>query len=542
MIETLRIKNLILVDECFIEFKAGLTIITGETGAGKTALTQALHLLAGERADISMLRKGEDKALVEGCFDVRSLKHIHSILDQLAVDFNLDEPLILTRELSKEGRSRAFINRQAVPLFGLQMIASALISLIGQNSCMELRSSDALRQTLDTFGALEEELSYFQRQYEQSKRIRTDLEKIESELLDKERNQSKCEAELEEIISSQLKEDEEEELFSRYSFASKSQQIAALVDEMTKGLTGPSRPMIRELSSYKAQCDSLISVHKDFIELSQLYQEAVIALQEACHVASKLGSSSEYDSRTVNALEERLSLYSKIKKKYGACFSDWMSYKLSLENTLKLYDSLDEKKEKLTEQYIASQNELESAARALSLARKNAASKLEEKLTEAICELNMPGAKLFVHVDPQLRGPYGDDTISFWLQANKGETPASTKDSTSGGELSRLLLAIKTILAEKNNTATIVFDEIDANVGGTTATLIACKLKELAKYRQVFCITHFAQVAKKSDQHIRVSKEEKEGRTVAVIATLDNEGKQRELNRMLGEEKMLQNA
>jgi len=542
MIEYLRIKNLVLMDLCQVHFDKGLTIITGETGAGKTALTEGLKLILGERADSSMVRKGEEKAHVEASFTISTNSKIQSLLQEYGIDTDPREPLIITREISSEGKSRAFINHQMVTATVLQSIGSHLIDIIGQHSYNALKSSDNLRDIVDLFGNLQETLSHYQRLYSQYKSSQKKQEELKALLLEKERNLEICQAELTEIQEAKLKETEEQELFASYSFHAKAQEIGEKGGEICRALTEGPRPIVRELSHFKNACEHLSSTHASFAEARDLLKESIITLQEVDHILQKTLSSLDHNPLSAEKIEERLSLYTRIKKKYGSTFQEWKAYQATLESKLRSFELLDEEVEKNASDQAEIKALLESAAKLLTEKRKRSASALAEKLSSAIQQLNMPGAKVIIDITAQAPTSMGEDLICFWLQANIGEKPSSLKDSTSGGELSRLLLAIKTTLAEKNNTPTIIFDEIDANVGGTTATLIGEKLLELSTHRQVFCITHFPQVAKKASLHLCIYKKTEGERTMTRLEKLDSVAKEKELLRMLGGEKVALDA
>lgn len=538
MIEYLKIKNLVLMELCEAHFEGGLTIITGETGAGKTALTQGIHLILGERADSSLVRKGEDKAHVEASFSISHLPKVKELLTEYGIDYNEEDPLIITRELSKEGKSRAFINNQMATLSVLQTIGSHLVHMIGQHSYHELRSSDTQRDIIDLYGALQDDLKLYKQAFHEQKNSQKKLSALQEDLLKKERDFENVSETLKELKEAHLKEGEEEELFETYSMYSKSQEIGEKSKEICRALSEGPRPMLKELSHFKNSCDHLSRIHTSFSEQSTLLQEAIIALQEVDHGLQKAMHSLDHNPQSLQRIEERLSLYTKIKKKYGPTYQDWLNHQKSLEAKIDAWDLLDENIEKAEMDLKSATDILERQTTSLTKRREETARSLEKKLSVSIQELNMPDAVVHIEIKEIDKTLLGADHVTFWLQANKGEKPSSLKDSTSGGELSRLLLAIKTTLAEKNNTPTIIFDEIDANVGGTTATLIGEKLLELSKHAQVFCITHFPQVAKKASLHLRVVKEEKAERTVARLEKLGAKEKEIELLRMLGGEKV----
>lgn len=527
---------------CEVELSKGLTIITGETGAGKTALTQGLKLLIGERADSNLVRKGEDKAHVEASFDISLMTNISEKLIEYGIDHNTQDPLVITREISKDGKSRAFINRQAVTVSTLQSIGSMLVDMIGQHSYHELRSSENQREILDIFCESKLELVNFQSIYSKLKQVNKDLRDLEALSLDKERNYQKVLDELSEIDQAKLKEGEDEKLFELYCFHSQSQEISACCKQICNNITESPSSVIRILSQGKNQLYNLLKAFPNFEKQIQSLQEAIITLQDVAHELNKTLSSIEHSPLALEKIEQRLSVYTKIKRRYGQSFNEWMAFKSCLESKIEEYDMLDEKIQESLKEKKDLESLLDDKARLLSRKRRLGAEKLKEQLTLSIQQLNMPKAKVYIEIKHQDRTFYGDDHVSFWLEANPGESPSSLKDNSSGGELSRILLAIKTSLAEKNNTPTIIFDEIDANVGGTTATLIGEKLLQLSKHRQVFCITHFAQVAKKADLHLRVSKQDVRERTEASIEKLSDSERQVELLRMLGEAKSPQHS
>ena len=537
MIEYLKIKNLVLMDLCEAHFDKGLTIITGETGAGKTALTEGLKLILGERVDSSMVRKGEDKAHVEAWLSIAPNSKILPLLEEYGIDANPHEPLVIRREISSEGKSRAFINQQMVTASVLQSIASHLIDIIGQHSYHALKSSDTLRDIIDLFGDIQETLSNYQRLYSQYKGCEKKQQELKALLIEKERNFEICQAELTEIVEAKLNETEEEELFATYSFHAKAQEIGEKGGEICRALTEGPRPIIRELSHFKNACDHLCTAHASFAEARDLLKEAIITLQEVDHILQRTLSSLDHNPLSAEKIEQRLSLYTRIKKKYGNTFQDWKAYQTNLEHKLRSFDLLDVEVENASREQAETLALLRSAAKLLTEKRRLSAKALAIKLSSAIPEMNMPGAEVIIDVTPEAPTSMGEDLICFWLQANKGEKPSSLKESTSGGELSRLLLAIKTTLAEKNNTPTIIFDEIDANVGGTTATLIGEKLLELSTHRQVFCITHFPQVAKKANLHLSIYKQTEGERTLTRLEKLDCIAREKELLRMLGGQK-----
>ena len=533
MIKRLSIQNLVLVESCTLEFGEHLNIITGETGAGKTALTEGILLCLGKKGGSDAIRKGSDKALIEMELGVDAQSPVLTALEEAGIE-SLEE-LVLRREISKEGKSRAWINCKQVPLSLLQEIGSLLIQIISQHSHQEIRSMEAQRKLLDLFGDTEKELSTFKELFllckEQEKRIAELSLSIEQ----KEKQEELIQFQLEEIQAAHLKEGEEEELFMHYKrLATASERISSVHSLLQICQEGPS--------SLQSQLHKLIRLTQPMIhsdpslqEVLQLWQEALIPLQEGIRTLEAYSEEDLADPKTLAALEERLSLIQKLKRKHSLSLTELLSLQQELQEKLNRFANLESDLEEAKTIYETTKKETDIAGRILSSKRKETALAISALLTERLAALNMNKAIVTIEIKPCARTISGDDEVHFYLQANPGENPTLVKEHASGGELCRLLFVIKIALSDKNQTSTLIFDEIDAHVGGKTAAFMGKQLQELGKKKQVLCITHFPQVASYADVHIQVLKEELEGRTVTVIKPLSSvKDRQKELARMGG--------
>ncbi len=534
MIEYLRIKNLVLMEECKVEFHQGLNIITGETGAGKTALTQGLYLLMGERADTSLLRKGAEKAFIDASFDITHHDLVVDILHQMGIDFDPKESLVIARELSREGKSRAFIHGQPSPLSCLQAIAPYLLMMIGQHSYHDLKSLEKQKELLDCFGKHQHLNADVRGHYDAHKAALSHLSEMESLQRDKKRNYQRVLDDLKELTDARLQEGEEEELFDQYSLQSQSQEIAEKCKQVGLMLSEGTRPILKELSVCRGYVEGFQSAHPLIAEACSGLQEALVQLQEVDLSLQKVLNQIEISPKALSHLEKRLSLYERIKKKYGSSPLDWQQSIQEAKDKLTLWDHIEDEMDAARSAVKHHERLLQESADQLSHQRASAASHMALQLTQILQECNMPSAEVFIEMTPSTLGPLGQETIQFFLKANPGELRASLREGTSGGELSRLLLAIQTSLAENNLTSSLLFDEIDANVGGETAAKIAEKLLCLSKHKQVICITHFPQVAAKADRHFKMVKQLAEDRTVASVHILSASERKKELMRMLG--------
>jgi len=532
MIKHLILHNFVLVERCAITFDSSFNAVTGETGAGKTALIEAIALALGARADSGLIRKGCDRASIEISFDSDATPpHVKEMLSEAGLLNAEAEELIIRREISKEGKNRAFINCHMASLPFLQKIGSELIDLIGQHAHKTLRESQSQRALLDLFGGLQPALQEFQRAYAKEKEWQAQLETLEQLSSQRARNEDTYRMQLQEIESVALKKGEEEEGFERYQKLAHSTELAEKIDLAIKGLSDGAIPHIcRCIKSI----DPLLSYDKTLSDPSSLLHEAHIALSESLRALQSYAQSSDANPHALERLEERLSSIARLKRKYGQSFEEIQSFRLHLEKELSRLENSAEELQKTEAALKEAQVKTHAHAGALTAQRQAAALQLSHTLTAQLQQLNMNGAEVHIAVVPCARHSSGDDTIEFWLKANTGEHPGLVKEHSSGGELSRLLLAIKLALAEKNNTPTLIFDEIDANVGGETATVIGEKLQELGQCRQVICITHFPQVAAAANTHFSVQKSESDGRTLTQITHLTPPQRKEELMRMIG--------
>ena len=518
--KSLTIKNLILIEEAHMTFEPGFTVITGETGAGKTALIEAIRLLMGERADGTKLRKGCEKGLVQGVF--APPPHAQELFEQAGLLWNPDEELLITRELSASGKSRAFVCGQQVPIAFLQLLGPSLVDFIGQHAAISLKSSHTQRHFLDLYGQVD--VTRFARFWEEEKALTLKLQSLKEQAVSAEKQKIFLQSQFEELHEADVKEGEFESLFEEYELLAQSREVLSSLQQILD-LTDCSMAYTGQLTTLMAKTSRSQTLLQ---EPHGLATSAHVNLSELHSELQQMQARIESDPQRLLFLEERLKQLNQLKKKYG---HDVLGAKKLLEEELEILQNLNHT-------ILATENELasvkaktESEAEALTHKRRQSAQKLAEDMTRSLRTLNIPNAVVEIEVTPTARSSNGDDEICFWLQANPGEKPALLRDSTSGGELSRLLFGLKTRLA---TAATLVFDEIDANIGGETATVIGQKLKELGTKSQVLCITHFPQVASRADHHIRVFKEEKKDRTVSRIDLLSPQDKETELLRMLG--------
>ncbi len=418
-------------------------------------------------------------------------------------------------------------------------MGSFCIQIVDQNSCQELRHNDTQKEILDCFASLIPFTKQFSKFFSEEKELKKKEEHLLASERQKERELPFCLSQIEELCSLQIEEGEEDLIFQEYTQVSRAEEVASHIDQIFDILSQGPASVLSKLQQSKSLCRPFSSLHESFEESSSLLDNAAASIQETLHLLRNALSAFDPDPKKKELLDQKLLLIDRMKKKYGTSVKEWNEYRKTLEEKIKYFESLDDEKISLEEERKNLESHLEKLSLFLTQERKKAAQVLSSKLSKEIQSLNMLGAFLEIKVEKQSRNLQGEDLIQFWLAANQGEKMTLVKESSSGGELARLLLSLKLCLAEKNKTPTLIFDEIDAGVGGETARLIGEKLKKLSSHRQIICITHFPQVACEAHLHLKVHKISEEERTHAVVQELSSDLRETELLRMLGGKKTL---
>ncbi|NGX39966.1 MAG: DNA repair protein RecN [Chlamydiae bacterium] len=525
MLKTLLIQNLILIEHAELSFEKGLTMITGETGGGKTALITAIQLLLGVRADPSKIRQGCEKAIVQASFEISNPTALTPLFEEAGMEFNMEEPLLLKRELGSNGKSRAFASGQMVPASFLQKIAPFLIDFVTQHAHIELKEPEKQLEHLDCFAGLN--LHQFQDHWKKERILEKELNSLIQSKEKSKQRESLLEEQLQEINTANVQLGEDEALFEEYTLLTNAEEIR----EKSTLIQSFSEEAIAKCREIQPLLTDLLKTNKSLGDILKAAKEAHFQLDEVVHFFRSFQSTLSNDPNRVIFLEERLKEISRLKKKYG---NELSKEREKIEKELSQVETLDERIEICEVKTKQAREKTSRSAKHLSQSRAKGALSLGSKLSHFLQRLNMPNAQLTIELLPTSRTQTGEDRIHITLRANKGERAVPLKEGTSGGELSRLFFSLKMILASEAKPPTLIFDEIDANVGGESATTIGKSLLEAAEHRQVICITHFPQVARFAEHHFRVYKREAEGRTVGIIEPLTPASKETELLRMLG--------
>ena len=550
MLYSLHVKNLALIKEQEIEFSKGLNILTGETGAGKSVIIGSVNLALGGKTDAGLIRTGEESALVELTFGELNDQQKKFIKD-MDIDLDEDGTVIIQRKIMP-GRSVSKICGETVSARQLKDIASILINIHGQNDHQELLHKKKHMEILDDYcmNELKTPLQELSLRYEEMRSLEKELEDMSMDEASRLREQELLEFEVNEINDANVVLGEDEELESRYHKMVNSRKIseaAYAASAMTSGNDGEDSASdligraVRELSSvsgYDSDIEDLLSQLSDIENL----------LTDFNHSLSDYVSDLEFDDEDFKNTEDRLNTLNHLKDKYGGSLEKVLEYLEEKSNRLEALTDLDAVRDKLTKSLNDKKKEVLLLCKKISDIRKKGAKSLQDKLTEALIDLNFLDVRFEIEIksDEDKISSKGYDDAQFMISTNPGEAMRPLDQIASGGELSRIMLALKTVVADKDDISTLIFDEIDAGISGRTAWKVSQKLGELSKDHQIICITHLPQIAAMSDTHFMIEKGLDDGRTVTSISKLDADASTSELARLLGGEEItdavIQNA
>lgn len=514
MIRSLLIQNLILVEKALIEFGPGLNILTGETGAGKSAVLAAIRLILGDRADGQLIRIGSDLAIVEATIQIGS------------------QIKIVRRELHRSGRSRSFIDDAQASLQELKELFGRSVELVDQSTSHHLSEEEEQRYLLDSFSSLD--IAPFRSQFEAEKEAEKKLEELLRFQKESLTRQKKLEEELNEILEVNWKEGEEESLTAEHALLTHSQELLEKISTLTLFLLESSQPVVPLLKRYTNQIESLLGVAPKLQDATDLLKSSALELEEASHLLLSYADRLDADPNRLDAVEKRIGEIESIKKHFGATFAIVEEKKNLLSQELDRIGNLDTEIEQARTTHATLQANNLLAANKITQKREKGALELGNRVREELKSLNLPHARFAILLEPKPLSSNGANTIRFLFAANPGQPLSPLNECASGGELSRLLFAIKTALADREKSSCLIFDEIDSNVGGETAALLGAKLQTLSKSRQLICVTHFVQVARCAMDHYLVSKQTANAGAITTIAKLTALQREKEFARMTG--------
>lgn len=542
MLQALHIQNFAIIQELSLDFNQGMTVLTGETGAGKSIIIDAVGLLAGGRGSAEFVRYGTKKCLLEGQFLLNENKEVMRLLDKHAID-SADQVVMIQREIHATGRNVCRINGSIVTIAVLREIGNAMIDIHGQNEHQELMDSESHIELLDQYGnsKLETSKNRYQMLFKEYKKVKKEQNNWQYNEREFAQRLDILRFQVEEISDAQLEDNEEESLKEEEQKLSNHQSIVEALSNSYKALQGDEDAS--GLDSVGQAMDIMSSIESMDEKFKQIYDtlsSAFFQIQEASSEIYNEMDSLEYDEERLNEIEERLNLIQQLKRKYGTSISEIKTFLRNAVDELEKIENREGQMDHLNKRVVELESKLLEEGKALSTLRRQTALKLEKAIHEQLKELFMDKVVFEVQFLRDTKAfsmdsahDNGLDKIEFYVSTNPGEPLKPLVKVASGGELSRMMLAMKTVFSKEQGITSIIFDEVDTGVSGRVAQAIADKIYSVAFHSQVLCITHLPQVAAMADQHLYISKVIVEDRTSTHVEQLADKDKVSEVARML---------
>jgi len=539
MLEQMMVRNYALIDSLDLDFADGLNILSGETGAGKSIIVGALGLILGEKGDSSAIRSGEDEAEVTAVLRLKGEKEPIQWLKEHEIEPE-DEQVILRRIIRSNGKGASFIQNTKITRKDLQDFTSFLIDMHGQHQHQSLLSIDNHRKLLDQYAGNEELASSLYTDFYGLSRLKQELEDLratERELL---HEKDLLEFAVREIEQADLKEGEEEELSRERTILNQHEKLFDLFHSSEEKLSESGNGVLSGLREARRALEQIANVLTELSDHSERLDNAFYEIEDILEVIKDHQARLEFSPHRLNEVEERLQEIHRLEKKYGESITEVISYR---EESLKRLDTMEHREElqsELTLRIKSLEEKVIGQAKELSRRRKAAAQELKARTEEKLRTLGMQNGVFEIATSfregksgRHTCGPHGYDRIEFMISPNKGEPLRPLREIASGGEISRVMLALKTVFAETDSIACLIFDEIDTGIGGEVALSIGEHLANLGRHKQILCITHLASIAVRADNHLKVIKKEQNGRTITQVKTVRQDERVEEIARML---------
>ncbi len=551
MLKSIHIQNFALAQNLSIQLENGLNILTGETGTGKSIIVGAISAVLGARVFTEVVRTGAEKAIVDAIFDIRNLKEVQNKLGERGLGNG--EEVFLRREISTKGQTRAFINDIPVTITTLAEIGDLLVDIHGQNEHQSLLRKETHRYFLDAYGKLDKELRNVSEQFRQVEQALSNLRELENKRNNLDEKYELFQFQMNEISKAQVQPGEDETLEAERKILANTEKIVEYATEFNRLTEGTGDSNLLELLGQALHTlKELTNYSEDLEKITNEFSSAKIIVEEAARSVEEFQSKLEFNPERLEEIELRLSTLSQLKKKYGGSIQSIFDHLESLKHELSLRENFEFEIEKLQKIYQQKLVEYHEAALILSNARKETAKKLEKEVIGLLKEIGMPKILfrvntmwiesengIFAHEQKKYAGDEnGIDDVEFFISPNPGEEFKPLTKIASGGEISRIMLALKNILAETDKIPLLIFDEIDAGVSGKIASSVGKSIEKLAESHQIICITHLPQIASFGGTHLRVEKFEENGRTFTRVLNLNRDERIKEIANLIGGKKV----
>ena len=533
MLNELHIENIAVIERADISFGRGFNVLTGETGAGKSIVIDSIGAVLGERVSRELVRRGADKGVVTAVFD---LEGSEKWLEDNGIE--AEDELILQRRISADGKSSCRICGMPATAAQMKELAQLLVDIHGQNDGRQLMDESRHREYLDRFGTLDAELGVFSKAYSAYAAIKKELDSLQIDEIEKSRLSDNLKYQIEELDKAGLKLGEYDSLCSRRDLLRNSEKLREALDQAVELLDGGDENAISMAQNAAYYTGKAAAISGELESAADSINSAAYAMADALETLRDFRDSLDFSPEEYDQLESRIALLNRLERKYGRDEDALIGYLDECRNKLDDIQYADERTSKLEKQLKDQAALCRKEAKKLSERRHSVAQELERRIVTQLRELNMPSVRFaveFTPVDTELGfDAYGADRIRFIMSANAGEELGRISRIASGGELSRIMLAMKNVFAENDPVSTMIFDEIDTGVSGIAAQRVGEKLFSVSLGKQVMCVTHLPQIAAMADNHYLISKEERNGRTYTAVSRLDREGRKRELARLHG--------
>lgn len=535
MLKTLVIENIAVIKKAQIEFTSGLNVLTGETGAGKSIVVDSINAILGERTSRELVRAGSDNAFVNAYFeDIND--DVKLKLNEYDIPIEEDGSLLLSRKISAGGKSVCRVNGLPVTVGILKDIGTHLVNIHGQHDSQALLNPDFHYKFVDAYADCDELLAEYKESFKSFLNIRRQLKSLTSDADERDKQSEILDYQIKELRDADIKVGEWEELKHRKSVILNSQAILNALNTLLGAVNGDdeNQGIQSVLSSSDKEITALLDADSQLKPIIEKLDSAEDLLESIKDLISDKMESLDFQPDELDKIEERLDILYTFSNKYGETEQDMLYYLADAERKRALFDNSEQDLERLNAEYDSSLEKTQSLALKLSEVRRKAAEKLGDEICSQLEFLDMPGVKFVTQFSKGNLSSSGVDKIEFLIRTNPGEEPKPLAKIASGGELSRIMLAIKSIIAKSDSIATLIFDEIDTGVSGKASRKIGLKLKEVGENAQVICVTHSAQIASAADSHFLIKKEYTDNAAFTQIMPLDFEGRKYELARIMG--------
>ena len=533
MLQELHIENIAVIEKADVTLGSGLNILTGETGAGKSMIVDSLQAILGGRVSRDLLRTGAEKAVVCATFDpepARAWCEEHEI--------DVEDELILRRQITAEGKTTCRVCGVPVTVAQLREVGSLLLDIHGQNDGQQLLDERQHQRYLDAFGVPDSVLQAYSREYHAYLELVREQETLRGLESEKELLTDSLRHQIQELEQAELKSGEEAELTEKRDMLRNFEKLSEAVDSAYRLLEGGDENAISLAADAENESIRAAAFASELAEVSSVIHEAVFSLQDAAETLRDFRTGLDFSEAEYDRIESRLAVLHRLERKYHSDEDGLIRKLAEAKDRLDQIEYADDRLLKLEKLITASEAEVKAAGAALSDARRKASAKLEKQVISELRDLAMPGVRFQVELAPiggkPGFGPAGTDAVRFLLSANAGEAPGRISRIASGGELSRIMLALKNVFARRDPVSSMVFDEVDTGVSGVAAQRVGEKLAELSAEKQVICITHLPQIAAMADQHYLIEKHVSGGKTRTTVQPLDQDGASREIARLHG--------